>query len=240
MQPDIKIVTRTKESRLAWLFIGLLVLFKLWLVSDQTLWARADFMHDDLLFIRLADNLLQFGWLGPYNNLTLAKGPCYPIWIAFSFVIGVPLLLSQHLLYVAASLVTYSALGPLIRKLALRVALFALLLFNPVTFTFQMTCVLRDALYPSLSLPVAGSAIGLFARCHYPFRSLIVWAVICGVATTAFWLTREEGIWILPFLVPLGVLTVATVAFRELRKWRKLAIITLPLLLPILAVQAVS
>lgn len=240
MQPDIKTVTRTKESRLAWLLIGLLVLFKLWLVSDQTLWARVDFMHDDLLFIRLADNLLQFGWLGPYNNLTLAKGPFYPMWIAFSFVIGVPLLLSQHLLYVAASLVTYSALGPLIRKLALRVALFALLLFNPVTFAFQMTCVLRDALYPSLSLLAAGSAIGLFARYYYPSRSLIGWAVMCGVATTAFWLTREEGVWMLPFVVPLGVSIVAMVAFRELRNWRKLAIITLPLLLPILAVQAVS
>lgn len=240
MQIVTQIFTNFRNSHLPRLLIALLIIFKLWLISDQTIWARADFMHDDLLFIRLADNLLQFGWLGPYNNLTLAKGPFYPIWIAFAFLTGIPLLMSQHLLYIIGCLVTYFALRPLIHWSVLRIVLFALLLFNPSTFTFQLTTVLRDALYPSLALLIAGSAIGIFARRHEPAYSLLGWAVTCGLATSAFWLTREEGIWILPFLVPLGGWTIVAAAYAKPLNWQRIAVLTIPLLLPILAVQIVS
>lgn len=221
-------------------FITLLISIKLWLVSDQPLWARADFIHDDLLFIRLANHFLQFGWLGPYDNLTLAKGPFYPLWIAFSFMAGVPLLLSQHLLYITACLVADRALRPLIERPAARLALFALLLFNPATSSFPLTCVLRDALYPGLTLLMAAATIGLLVRRHAPARSLRSWALIAGLTTAAFWLTREEGIWMWPFLIPLWVWTLSTTLFADWRDWRKTAVVTLPWVLPILAVQMVS
>jgi hypothetical protein len=220
-------------------FIFLLILIKLWLISDQLLWARADFIHDDLLFVRLANHLLQFSWLGPYDNLTLVKGPFYPLWIAFSFLAGVPLLLSQHLLYIAACLVADQALRPIIRPAA-RLALFALLLFNPATSSFPLTCVLRDALYPGLTLLMTAATIGLFVRRRAPVRSLCSWALMAGLATTAFWLTREEGVWMLPFLIPLWVWTLSATIFADWRDWRKIAIMTLPWLLPVVTVQAVS
>lgn len=220
--------------------IGILILVKLWLVSNQPLVAFADGGHDDLLFIRLANYLAQFDWLGPYDNLTLIKGPFYPLWIAVAFLAGVPLLLSQHLLYIAACLVTERALQPLIPSRPWRMAIFVLLLFNPVTFTWQLTRVLRDGLYPGLVLLVVGSAIGLFARRHEPARCLAGWAVTCGSATAAFWLTREEGVWILPVLAPLLIWTLAVVVFSNWLDWRKIVVVVLPLALPILAIQAVS
>ncbi len=220
--------------------IGILILIKLWLVLDQPLLALADASKDDLLFIRLADYLTRFDWLGPYDNLTLVKGPFYPLWIAAAFLAGVPLLLSQQLLYVAACLVTERALQPLIASRPWRMAIFVLLLFNPVTFTWQLTRVLRDGLYPGLVLLVVGAAIGLFARRHEPARCLAGWAVTCGSATAAFWLTREEGVWILPVLAPLLIWTLAVVVFSNWRDWRKIAVVVLPLALPILAIQVVS
>lgn len=220
--------------------IGILILVKLWLVSDQPLLALADNDRDDLLFIRLADYLTQFDWLGPYDNLTLVKGPFYPLWIAAAFLAGVPLLLSQHLLYIAACLVTERALQPLIASRPWRMAIFALLLFNPATFAWRLTRVLRDGLYPGLTLLVVGSAIGLFVRRHEPAHRLVGWAVTCGLATAAFWLTREEGVWILPVLAPLLIWTLAVVVFSNWRDWRKIVVVVLPLALPILAIQAVS
>jgi len=221
-------------------FVTLLISIKLWLVSDQPLWARADFIQDDLLFVRLANHLLQFDWLGPYDNLTLVKGPFYPLWIAFSFLAGVPLLLSQHLLYIAACLVADQALHPLIERPATRLALFTLLLLNPATFGFTFTCVLRDTLYSGLTLFMAAATIGLFVRRHAPARSLIHWALMAGLTTTAFWLTREEGVWMLPFLIPLWVWTLSATLFTDWRDWQKIAVMTLPWVLPILAVQTVS
>lgn len=218
----------------------ILILIKLWLISSQPITALADNIHDDLLFVKLADYLIHFQWLGPYNNLTLIKGPFYPIWIAFTFLISVPLLLSHHLLYIAATLVTYYAVQPLINKTSLRITLFVFLLFNPATFTFQITRALRDALYPSLVLLVVASAIGLFARRHEPARSIVGWAVTCGLATGACWLTREEGVWILPFLIPVTVWIIITATSIKPRNWCKIAVIMLPLLLPVLAIQGVS
>ena len=220
--------------------ILILILAKLWLVSGQPLWALAHARHDDLLFIQLANHLVQFHWLGPYDNLTLAKGPFYPMWIACIFLASLPLLLSQHLLYIAADFVIYLALHPLIENRLLRVVIFVLLLFNPVTVDIQLMRVIRDALYQGLTLLVVASAIGLFARRHEPVQSLLGWAVTCGLATAAFWLTREEGVWILPFLVPLAIWIIMAIAHAEPRNWQKVIIIFLPLLLPVLAVQVVS
>lgn len=220
--------------------ITLLIFVKLWLVSDQLLWARADFIHDDLLFIRLADHLLQSGWLGPYDNLTLVKGPFYPLWIAFSFLLGIPLLLSQQLLYIAACLVTDQALCPLVERPSARLALFSLLLFNPATSSFPLTCVLRDALYPGLTLLMVAATLGLFIRRHASIQPLVGWALMAGLATSAFWLTREEGIWMLPFLIPLWIWTLSAALFINWRDWRKTAIVILPWMLPVLAVLVVS
>ena len=156
------------------------------------------------------------------------------------FLVGVPLLLSQHLLYIAACLVTERALQPFITSRLWRMTIFVLLLFNPVTFTWQLTRVLRDGLYPGLALLVVGSAIGILARRYEPAHCLASWAFTCGLATAAFWLTREEGVWILPFLAPLLIWTLATTVFSNRGDWLKVVTILLPLLLPIVAIQAVS
>ena len=99
-----------RDRRIFWLGIILLAVFKLWLVNGQTLIANPQYAHDDALFIRLAENLVQGEWLGPYDNLTLVKGPFYPLWIALSFKLSLPLLLSQHLLYIFACMVFVLAL----------------------------------------------------------------------------------------------------------------------------------
>jgi hypothetical protein len=92
----------SKSTILFWVIITALILGKLWLTNAQKMCALPHNRHDDQLFIRLAASLIQGQWLGEYDNLTLAKGAFYPIWVALSFWLGVPLVLAQHLLYAAA------------------------------------------------------------------------------------------------------------------------------------------
>ena len=47
--------------------------------------------HDDFLFVRQAYYLGAGAWLGPFDNLTLAKGMGYPAFILAAFVSGLPL-----------------------------------------------------------------------------------------------------------------------------------------------------
>jgi hypothetical protein len=66
-----------------WLGLGLaLTAAKLWVSRGQGVYALGSAGHDDHLFIQLAEYLVNGDWLGPYNQLTLAKGAAYPLFIA--------------------------------------------------------------------------------------------------------------------------------------------------------------
>ena len=92
----------------AWLAVGIL---SLWVRGGFPLhaigWAEAD----DALFIRLARSLALGQWLGPYDNLTLAKGPFYPAFIAMSALAGIPLKIAEHVIYLIAAACASSYLG---------------------------------------------------------------------------------------------------------------------------------
>ena len=97
------------------ILIGL-VLLKFWLVGSQTLIALPEFNFDDMLFIKLASRLAAGKWLGAYDKFTLSKGPFYPIWIALTYYSGIPLLASQHMLYIAACCLFTFAVRPILKK----------------------------------------------------------------------------------------------------------------------------
>ena len=157
--------------------------------------------HDDHLYLDMAKRLLSGEWLGAYNHMTLAKGPFYAIWIAASFGLGIPLLVTQHLLYAAACAVFVAALAPALRGTLARTVLFAVLFFNPATFADPVgTRVLREGVYPALTLLVLGCALAIPLRGERPIRSNAPWAVGLGTSLAALWLCREERIWIVPAL----------------------------------------
>ncbi len=68
--------------RLAVAFLAAIAAGQLWLVSAVPIMGKAEALHDDALFARLAVSLLSGDWLGPYDSLVLAKGPFYSTWIA--------------------------------------------------------------------------------------------------------------------------------------------------------------
>jgi len=181
----------------------LLIFVKLYLVSGQTLFAISHAGHDDRLFLLLSESLIRLNWLGDYNNLTLAKGVFYPLYIAFNFYLGLPLLFSEHLLYILASIIFSIGIKPLIKKSWVRLLIFAFILFNPITFTNEpFTRVIREGVYISLTLLVIAFTLGWFLRRKSYKRSLL-WSLGLGIVLGAFWHTREEGIWIIPYITVL-------------------------------------
>jgi hypothetical protein len=179
-----------------------LVLVKLWLVSEQRMTAVGPAGHDDHLYLYLANSLAQGRWLGAYSHMTLIKGPFYPMWIAMSFASGIPLLLSEHLLYAAACAVLAVALSPALPSRRLRLALFALLFFCPLSFADgPMTRVVRESIYVPLTLLVLATALGLALRLDEPLQATRGWIAGLGASLAAFWLCREERIWIVPALL---------------------------------------
>jgi hypothetical protein len=210
-----------------------LVLFKLWLVSAQGIFALGGADHDDELFINLAHSLLHGQWLGHYTEFTLMKGPMYSIFIACTYLLGVPLFTAQHLLYAAGCALTVWAFRPLISSRWVRFGLFVALLFNPVTYEGSVHMrVLRQDILPGLVLLIVAGFTGLYARHAGPKRSLLFWALLAGTALPAFWLTREEGVWLLPcFGLLWAAAGLAVWRNRVVDRRERLALVALPAVL---------
>jgi len=233
-------VTEVSASQMRLILpVTILSVLYLWLVSGQTLRALGGALHDDQLFLSLAQYIAGGHWLGPFGNLTLAKGPFYPMWIAASFILGVPLQISQYFLYIAACVVTILALRPVVPSKAALVAIYAVLLFNPAMFGVNR--VLRECVYIQLTLLLAACLIGLFVRRTRSWGSLAAWAGAAGLALGGLWLTREETIWILPSVL----FIVAASAFLEWRRgaarlWQRWLLLFSPLAILGVALALVS
>lgn len=235
-----------RPSNRGWLWGAVaLTAVKLWLTGGQALLAIGPAIHDDRLFVELAAHLVRGEWLGPYNQFTLAKGPLFPLFIAGTFWIGLPLMLAQQLLYTGACAAVTRALAPWLRAGAAQFSLYALLLCNPMSYDAgNLSRLMRQNLYTPLGLLVIAGLIYLFARRRESWRRQAGPAALAGLALGGFWLTREESVWLLP-AVGLLLFGLAASLGRELRaRWRalatSLACFTVAALLPILIICSLN
>lgn len=217
-----------------------LTLAKLLLITGQKVLAF-DSPYDDILFLSRARDLQEFEWMGSYNHMTLIKGIFYPFWIAVVHMAGIPLLISQHILYAFACAVTVISLRQWVQSPKIQICLYAFLLFNPMSFSITATRVIREGIYPSLTLLVVACAIALLSRRHQPSKSIVRWAGGLGISLSAFWLTREEGIWIMPLLILILGVTLILLWREKPIQWPNMAAIgILPFLVLVFSLGAVA
>jgi hypothetical protein len=212
---------RDRYGRRWLLVVSALITTKLWLASGLTVTAYGTASHDDQLFLLMTNRILNGAWLGrPYGSMTLAKGPFYSVFVLISWALGLPLLFAEQVLYLAAAALFVRAIRPWFPSSVTRTAVFAVLLFNPLTWHGQIaTRVVREGIYPALGLTVLACAAGLIGRLDRSRREVSTWAAALGLALGAFWLTREEGVWLVPSL-----LVLALPAMTRLRtSWKPLA-----------------
>lgn len=183
----------------------------LWLPGGLPLVALADLVYDDALYVKLGAHVSQGRWLGPYDESTLAKGPGFPVFVAAAYRCGLPLLLAGRLLRLLAAGLLVAALLPLLGGRVVPLLLFAALVLDPVVVTRAA----REVVYPSFTLVAVAGAVGLFVSLPRSRRRAAAWAVLCGLGLGALWLTREEGVWIVPTVGSLLVATVARTAIAS-------------------------
>ncbi len=218
-----------QQDRWFWIFLTLLVIVKLWLVSYLRLSALY-LEYDDYLYLQQAEQIISGNWLGPFTNLTLLRGPFYPLFIAINFWLGTPFLFLEQALYCLSAICLIFALKPLCKSKLLLLLIFALVLFNPMTYTaWNMTRISRAGIFPAMTILVLSGAIGMLANYAASFKKLLLWAIGLGVALTAFWLTRDQGILMVPGLLVLLAAAVILIWLRKPDDWKgRLAIYLLP------------
>lgn len=184
---------------LEWIIVLALLAAKLWLTSDIGLSLRTYLMHDDLLFMNQGASIHAGNWLGDYWQLTLAKGPTYSIFIALSAATGLSLQFNEVLFHGLASIVFVWALSPWIRRPEWRLLLLMVLLFEAHALSPELIGrVLRGAIQPALTMFTLAGLLGMVTRANQSPKWIWPWALLAGLAGSAFWYSREEGIWLAP------------------------------------------
>lgn len=106
--------------------------------------------HDDLMFVRLANSLLQGNWLGEFTNYNLIKTPGFAFWMAISKIIGIPLLLFTHTLYILASTFLSKQLSLFLQDNTIFIKILIILSVNPFIFSKNSSRIYREILIASL------------------------------------------------------------------------------------------
>ena len=198
---------RQRWNHVYYVALILILLLSLWVRGAFPILAIGDAGHDDLLFIRMAASIGAGNWLGDYNNLTHAKGAAYPLFLLANHLTGLPVKFSEHLLYLLAALFLSTAIGKLYSNRWATFASLVLLAFIPTAWNPESGGrIVREGLYVSLSLFL----IAFATHCYVLSRSVSVaqelrekrlFLVLLGFTAGVYWLTREEGIWLLPSLI---------------------------------------
>jgi hypothetical protein len=202
-----------------WCWIGvLLTAYKLWLTRGQPVYAIALAAHDDRLFLLMAESIVRGDWLGAYSQMTLAKGPFYPLTIAFFYWIGLPLGLGVQLVYAGACALFTFACRPAIRSGLALLAIYSLLLWNPMSYEAPtMGRIIRQQVYTPLGIAIFAGLVALYCRRQEGLRCQLPWAIVLGLSCGCFWLTREESVWMVPSVLLLAG-AAAWWAFRSTRR----------------------
>ncbi len=188
---------------------------------NAPLYALPWFGHDDGLYSHHARSILGGDWLGDYDQLTLIKGPGYPLFIAAAYEAHMPVKLAEHLVHLVAAAVISVAVGRLTRSRLVGAVTFSVVALDPVYLGAQGSKLTRDALYGALSLLLVGGVLlaldllpGVVRRSGRRAWLGVVFGLAAGVAlggtAAAYYLTRDEWIWLAPAVavaVAAGVLT---------------------------------
>lgn len=168
-------------------------------------------IHDDQFFLKLAYDFTEGRWLGKYSQFTLMKGPGYAFFLAFVHVSKLPLYLVTAVFHCISLTSLCWVLYRLSHSKLLSCGLFVVLLSVPL-FTSN-SVIIRDQIYPDQLM--LGLALYLYALLLLnSARRTIISGLLCGIVLCWFWLTREEGMWIIPGMFLL-------LAYRFLIFWRE-------------------
>ena len=203
------------SRRAFWVLVALVVLVKLLMARFQTVyvWVGGAPLDDELMF-RAAQSITAGQWLGAYDWLTLSKHMFFAVWLAVCNLLHLPYLAAGQLLTCGAALACAFAFAPVLCRWKSRFALFALLAFSPAATASFTLRVYRDNIFPGLCMLFFAGLCGYALRCRRPVKQSIGWLVLSGVGLGLAWLTREDGVWLLPFAAA-GTLILILTALRD-------------------------
>lgn len=163
--------------------------------------------HDDAWFWQRAGNIAAGQWLGAFDQMTLIKGPGYPLFLAASHALGLPGTTMQAVLHCLACLLLGVAVHRMCGRPLLSTLLVVALQWQPAALGWNR--VIRDNI-GGAQVILALACLLLFMYAPRRGRRGLRWAVLAGLACGWLWSTREDAVWVVPGFALLLLAHVAT------------------------------
>ncbi|MDD3453398.1 MAG: hypothetical protein PHN42_03930 [Bacilli bacterium] len=215
------------------LFAILLIVLKQILINNLPIYAIGNSSCDDQLMIMMEANLLKLNWLGDFNSLTLVKGIFFPFFLAVNAFLGISYINGITLFYSIACLIFVYSIRKIFHKEWPIYLIFLLLLFNPIMFSLETAQrVYRNSLTPGQVLLIMASIFAMFIN-RKNNKNILWWSIFGGISLATFWNTREDAIWILPFILVFTMIMIVEHIVTNKNKFqlKKIIIFILPLII---------
>ena len=190
----VSLISEPKRSNFVRIYLILVgVALVSWFThSPIGLFASAKF--DDQLGWSNAASILSSDWLGAYDNLTLAKGPGFSIFVALNYLSGLPIGMSIALMIYGSGLVLRNALYKLSVPFFLVESIFLLTIFDP---NLVPSRALRDYITaPLLIFFIASLLQSLVFVNSNLVNSSFYKPLLLGTALGFLFITREDTEWV--------------------------------------------
>lgn len=206
------------SRKIYFIILGIAIFLRIAMTSRLTPSIFADMQHDDLWLVERANSILNGHWLGEYNQYTLLKGVFSPLFLAFSYIVGMDYMEMCTYVYVISCIIFLIAVSKLISKerYCVKIALFIILLYNPISYaqqTFQR--IYRNGMSQWQVLLIFSATIAIIYELDNGVKKIVPWIVIDGIALWSYVNTREDGAWVLIFAVCSAVATYLVYAIQQ-------------------------
>ena len=203
-------------------FIILVIIFaiiKQLLVANIPITPYPNQAYDDGMMVDMAIQIRAGNWLGDYTSNILVKGPFFPFLLAVINYLGFSYIGIMNLIYTVACIYFIYTIKGLFKTKKSLFAIYLILLFNPVSYAFwTLQRVYRNGITLAQAMFVIGSLFAMYQKRNKKTRFIVPFAIIGGLALASLWLTREDGIWILPFVVVVTLIIIISMIYTILKK----------------------
>ena len=152
-------------------------------------------VYDDRLMIHQLTSLLSGKYLGNYTDFTLIKGIVFPMFLFITKSIHMSYSSMLTILYILACMYFTKSLDKVIKEKKILLIIYAVLLFNPISFSSELFQRLyRNSLSSIELLFFLGVIIRIFLNDTFKKKDIINY-IILGIIISLMRMTREDNIW---------------------------------------------
>lgn len=231
---------KDKKSLIIFIIAIIIVsILRVFLVNDMPIVANVELGIDDMLMINIADNLVNGNWVGEYSDVVISKGLTFPLILAACYFIKIDYITMMTILYILACLILIYVLNKKIKNKLFLFIIYTVTLFVPIMYSYQvMQRVYRNAIVPSLSIMIISGYLYIFLTRNEMFSyKKILSSIGTGIALALFWYTREDSIWMLPFIIFISISIIISLIFknRKINKdfLKKVLILLIPVIITV-------